>query len=63
MRLDDAVSRMIGLVATAAAYYETSDFILTLERLLWAAELRMIENKTDFAALAETKRRRIMGRL
>ncbi len=63
MSLDRAISQYIGALATAAAYFETDDYMETNVRVAYAAEGHMMANGTDFAELVETKRRRIVGRL
>lgn len=61
MTLDAAKSRLIGLVALAGAYYETTDYLDALQRLSFAAEVHMMHMGTDFAALVEDKRRRVLA--
>jgi len=63
MSLDRTRSSYIGAVATAAAYFETNDFMDASRRLSLSAEAHMMIEGVDFAELVETKRRRIMGRL
>lgn len=61
MTLDAAESRLIGLAALAGAYFGEDNFIYALKRLSMAAEMYMIREKVDFAALVEEKRLRIIS--
>lgn len=61
MDLDRAISQYIGAIATAAAYFEDDDFDGVNVRLAYAAQAHMIREKVDFAALRESKRRRILS--
>lgn len=61
MDLERVKTHLVGLVATAGAYFECSDFINTLVRLTYATEAHMMREKIDFAALVENKRRRILS--
>lgn len=62
MSLDRVMSATLGQIATAAAYFETDDYLDALQRLSFAVEVHMMEDKTDFAALVEEKRRRILSK-
>jgi len=59
--LDRAKSSLIGLVATAGAYFEEPDYLKALQRLSFATEVLMMEEDIDFAARVEEKRRRILS--
>lgn len=62
MSLDRVKSSALGLISTAAAYFETDDYLGALQRLSFAIEAHMMEEKIDFAALVEEKRRRILSK-
>ncbi len=59
MPLDMAISRHLGLVATAAAHLGTTGYMDTLQRLSYQAEAHMITEKIDFEAMVEVRRRRL----
>lgn len=63
MSLDRAISRYVGAIATAAAYFDTNDFVDANVRLEYAAEAYMMNAGVDFAGLAELKRRRILSEI
>jgi len=63
MSLDRTKAQFLGAVATAAAYFGTDDYLQANILLSAIAEAHMMTEKVDFAELAETKRRRIVGRL
>ena len=63
MSLDRTNAQFLGAVATAAAYFETNDFMDAVWRLSYAVKVHMMTNKVDFPELVETKHRRIVGRL
>jgi hypothetical protein len=59
--LDRTKTLLLGLAATAGAYFETDNYLDSLQRLSFALEAHMMENKIDFAALVEVRRRRILS--
>jgi hypothetical protein len=61
MTLDRAKTGLLGLVALAGAYFDTTDYLSALQQLSFATEAHVIREKIDFAALVEDKRRRIMA--
>ena len=61
MTLDAAKSRIIGLAALAAAYFETTDYLDALQQLSFAAEAHMMLEGIDFATLVADKRRRVLA--
>ena len=61
MNLDKVKSRFIGQVATAGAYFGTTDWLKTLQMLSMVTEVHMMEEGIDFAARVEEKRRRILS--
>lgn len=63
MSLERATSQYVGAIATAAAYFETDDFNDANMRLAYISQVHMMEKDTDFAKLAEDKRRRALGGL
>lgn len=61
MSLDKTKRRLVGLVATAGAYFESDDYWSVLQRLSYIV-YAMIENEgIDLTELVEDKRRRILG--
>jgi hypothetical protein len=61
MSLDAAKRRLIGLAALAGAYFDTDDYLSALQRLSFAAEVFMMSEGMDFAALVEEKRQRVLS--
>lgn len=61
MSLDAAKRRLIGLAALAGAYYGTNDYMDALRRLSFAAEVHMMTEWTDFAAVVREKRMRALS--
>ena len=61
MNLDQVKSRVIGNVATAGAYFGTTDWLKTLQMLSMLIEVHMMDEGIDFAARVEDKRRRILS--
>jgi hypothetical protein len=61
MSLDRAKSSLVGLAATAGAYFGVSDYLKALQMLSMAAEVHMMHEGIDFAVLVEDKRRRILS--
>jgi len=61
MSLERTVSQLIGAVATAGAYYGIREYLGAAQALSFAAEAHMMQEKIDFAALVEEKRRRIQA--
>jgi len=61
MSLDRAKAQLIGLAATAGAYFGTTDYLKALQQLSFAAEVHMMDEKIDFAARVEEKRCRALS--
>ncbi len=59
LSLDALDSRLVGLVATAAAYYDEPDYWETLKRLSLSAEVYMMAEEIDFEVLRQKKARRL----
>lgn len=61
MDLDTTIRRFIGLVATAGVYFEDDRYMAALQRLSFAAEARIMQDKIDFPETVELKRRRLLS--
>ncbi len=61
MSLDRTISVLIGAAATAGAYFGTTDYMGALQQLSFAAEVHMIHEEIDFAAMVAKRERRILS--
>lgn len=61
MSLDSTARRLVGLAATAGAYFGTDNFIHALQMLSMSTEVHMMEEGIDFASVVEEKRRRVLS--
>lgn len=61
MDLDRVVSQFVGTVATAGAYFEEDDYMNTLQRLSFAAEMHIVDRGEEFRELVAKKHARILS--